>query len=152
MLKKLLGREGGMSKSSTKPGKKILIVDDERDTIVALKILLESAGYEIEASANGRLALQKLARRPFDLLILDRMMPDIDGDQVMQVLPETLRQKMPVVILSGKDKGRDIAEGYAGGATYYITKPFTNRQVLNIVNYLIGDLTEAQRQALDLNL
>lgn len=116
---------------------RILLVDDERDIILTVRTLLQGEGYEVETAHDGRVALQKLSLREFDLLILDRMMPDITGDEVMTCLTEDERRDMPIIIISAKDTVDDLLDASVGGATSYLTKPFANSDLLATIRQLL---------------
>jgi DNA-binding response OmpR family regulator len=135
-----------------KAKKTVLVVDDEADIRTVLRALLVAEGFNVETATNGEEALQMLKREKFDLLILDLLMPKMDGYQVVSNLSSEIGEKMPVIMLTARTTDRDILKGYSIGAAYYITKPFETKTVTNIVNYLIGDLTPEERAALDTKL
>ena len=132
--------------------KRILVVDDEPDVRFALSTLLTCKGFEVEEAEDGQKALEAIAVRRFDLIILDLLMPHAGGYEVIQRLPPSVREGTPVILLTAKSEDKDIMKGYALGATYYITKPFRNRRVVDVTEYLIGDLSAAQHEALELRL
>jgi DNA-binding response OmpR family regulator len=109
----------------------ILCVDDERDVTDLVRFLLTRAGCEVEAAASGRAALAAVhARRP-DLVLLDLMLPDIDGFGVCEILrrePETAR--IPVVMLTAWATNDAQSHGLSLGALDYLTKPFSPRELV----------------------
>lgn len=139
----------GLEKGANSNGKRILVVDDESDIRISLATLLMGKGYEVVCAADGSVALEKLKNERFDLMILDLMMPVTGGFAVLQALPEEVAQDMPVVIVTARGADKDIMRGYSKGASYYLVKPFTNREILNIVRYLIEDLDSAQKEHLE---
>lgn len=137
------------------PGKKkkrILVVEDEPDIRLNLATLLEASGYVTDEAEDGEVALEKLNNERYNMMILDLMMPNVDGYEVLERMPDPLRERLPVIILSAKNQDEDILKGYGLGATYYVTKPYENATILNIARYLIGDLTDKQRRSLERHL
>jgi len=129
--------------------KRILVVDDEPDIRMMLSKLLEAKGFETDQADNGESALTMLTASDYDLMILDLIMPVVNGHEVLHRINPELREKMPVVVLTAKDKDADMMQGYIDGATCYMTKPFSNQGILDVVNYFIGDLTPEERIALE---
>ncbi|NOZ02280.1 MAG: response regulator transcription factor [Deltaproteobacteria bacterium] len=129
--------------------KKILIVDDEPDIRFTLGIFLESKGFVAVAAENGKAALERLATENFDLMILDLLMPLVDGMGVLRSMDPELKAKLPTIVLTAKTQDEDVLQGYASGATYYMTKPFSNESILNVVNYFIGDLDTDKRMEIE---
>ena len=132
--------------------KKILEVDDEPDIHSVIKAVLSKKDYDVQSASDGQEALEKLSTQKYDLIILDVLMPNVDGFTVLQRIREGGQTDLPVVMLTAMSSGRDIWKGYEKGATYYLTKPFENKQLVNIVDYLIGDLPRDERLRLELNL
>ncbi len=106
----------------------ILICDDEADIVNALQIYLSQEDYILHTASNGKEALAVLANRRIDLLLLDIMMPELDGIQTMVKLRETYQ--MPVILLTAKSEDTDKILGLNLGADDYITKPFNPMEVL----------------------
>jgi two-component system response regulator ResD len=127
---------------------KVLIADDEYDIRFMLEQLLKLEGFEVSSAANGREALEKLNRDDFDLLILDLMMPEIDGFGVLSELDSARLSRMKVIILSAKATDEDRIRGYSVGAAHYVTKPFDNDSMVDIVRYLVGDLSPQERESI----
>lgn len=116
--------------------KKVLIVDDEPDIREILELLLKSNGYEVFSSADGVTALNILKENPStDLIILDVMMPHEDGITVLKKIREF--SKIPALFLTAKIQESDKAEAYASGGDDYLTKPFSQNELLMKVNSLI---------------
>ena len=106
----------------------ILVCDDEKDIAAALKIYLESGGYRVFTAENGLQALEAVRREPVQLLLLDIMMPGMDGIETLQKLREF--SNIPVILLSAKSEDTDKILGLGLGADDYITKPFQPMEVL----------------------
>ncbi|MDE5564907.1 MAG: response regulator transcription factor, partial [Oscillospiraceae bacterium] len=106
----------------------ILICDDEKDIVNALKIYLSSEDYMLHTAYNGKEALQIIRTEPIDLLLLDIMMPEMDGIEAMRHLRE--QYNLPVILLTAKSEDTDKILGLNLGADDYITKPFNPMEVL----------------------
>jgi len=114
--------------------KKILIVEDEESLLKLESILLTSKGYDVRGVPNGREALEAIAEEKPDLILLDIMLPEIDGFEVCRRVkedPET--QDIPVVMLTAKKTREDMAKGEKVGADWYITKPFKSAMVIETI-------------------
>ena len=102
--------------------KKILIVDDEPAIVKGLSFSLKQDGYEIDAAYDGEEAIEKFNSNPYDLIILDVMLPKLNGLGVLQRIRE--RSRVPVIMLTAKGEDMDKILGLDYGADDYITKPF----------------------------
>ncbi len=102
---------------------RILVVEDDRDLVLAVGYRLRKEGFEVTACSNGVSGLEALAERPFDLIILDRMMPEMDGDTMLKKLRSS-RDITPVLMLTAMDGIRDRVAGLDAGADDYLVKPF----------------------------
>jgi len=132
--------------------KRILAVDDESDIRMIIEAVLTSKGYEVETAVDGEDALMKLNQGKFNLVILDIMMPKLDGYGTLKAIRERGLNELPVVMLTAKSTDKDVWKGYEEGVTYYITKPFENTRLANIIDYLIGDLTPQEKARLETQL
>ncbi len=104
---------------------KILIVDDEIDTLLPLKRSLEVENYLVEGASNGHEALMKVKNDVPDLILLDLMMPEMDGYEVCTRLKnDEMTKNIPIIMLTAKDAVRDKVKGLDIGADDYVTKPF----------------------------
>jgi DNA-binding response OmpR family regulator len=118
--------------------KRILVVDDDENILNLEKTILEQKGFEVTAAIGGAAALEILAAQVFDLILLDVMMPDVDGFAVCRKIKEDARLKeVPVIFLTAKGGGEALAEGFESGALMYINKPFTANKLLTIVNTML---------------
>ncbi|GAB3224248.1 hypothetical protein GCM10027346_04190 [Hymenobacter seoulensis] len=116
----------------------ILIVDDEPNIVMSLEFLMRKNGYRVSIARNGTEALEAVDHTPFDVVLLDVMMPDVDGYHVCRHLRQRPdRAATRVVFLSAKSKEADIQKGYDAGADLYIPKPFSTRQLMEKVKELI---------------
>ena len=106
----------------------VLVCDDEKDIVAALKIYLEAEGYHVLTAFNGREALDVFAREPVDLILLDIMMPGMNGITTMSRLRE--QSNVPVIFLTAKSEDTDKVLGLNVGADDYITKPFNPVEML----------------------
>jgi CheY-like chemotaxis protein len=111
--------------------KKILIVDDEPNIVLSLDYLVRKKGYTPYIARNGSEALAIAQAEIPDLILLDIMMPDIDGYEVCQTLKNDPRfNDTKIIFLSAKSKKEDIEKGLQMGADKYFTKPFSTKQLL----------------------
>jgi len=105
--------------------KKILIVDDEKDLVEIIRLGLEPLGYQVFEAYDGQEGLEKARQIKPDLLILDLMLPKLDGYQVCRMLKFDVNYKeIPVILLTARAAEKDIAMGQEAGADAFITKPF----------------------------
>ena len=118
--------------------KKVLIVDDEPNIIVPLQFLMEQNGYDVIVAATGEAAMAALAADRPDLILLDIMLPGIDGYQVCQTIRSNSEwREMKIVFISAMGRDVDVAKGLALAADAYITKPFAIADVVEKVNHLL---------------
>jgi len=113
----------------------LLIVDDEERIRRLLKMYLERENYEIEEAENGEEALEKALKTDYDLILLDLMLPGMDGIDVCQKLRE--KKATPVIMLTAKGEESNRVEGFEVGADDYIVKPFSPREVVLRVKALL---------------
>ena len=119
--------------------KRILVVDDEMYIVNILDFTLATEGLEVVSAANGEEALRKAIERTPDLVILDVMMPKIDGFEVCRALKAKEETKdVPVILLTAKDRDADKEKGKEAGADLYVTKPFSPTRLLEDVRGLLG--------------
>ena len=119
---------------------RILVVEDEESLLKLESILFTSKGYRVTGVRGGKDALQSIAEGRPDLVVLDLMLPDMDGFEVCRAIkgnPETC--SIPVVMLTAKKSSRDLEAGRVAGADAYITKPFKSVKVLEVIEGLIGN-------------
>lgn len=121
--------------------KKILAVDDERHIVRLVQVNLERAGYEVVTAFDGKDALEKVAAEQPDLVVLDVMMPYMDGFEVLQNLrknPNT--RELPVIMLTAKAQDADVFRGWQSGVDCYLTKPFNPMELISFVKRIFKSL------------
>lgn len=116
-------------------GQRILVVDDEKPIADILKYNLEKEGYTVEEAFDGLEALRRVKEAPFDLVILDVMLPGLDGYSVCREIRRF--SPLPILMLTAKDQEMDIVLGLEMGADDYLTKPFGARELLARVRALL---------------
>ncbi len=122
--------------------RRILIVDDEPLIVKGLKYSLEQEGYETDSAADGEEALQKFFAKPFDLVLLDVMLPKMDGKEVCQRIRE--KSTVPVIMLTAKGDDMDKIMGFEYGADDYMTKPFNILEVKARIRSILRRATQWQ--------
>jgi len=130
--------------------KKILAVDDERHIVRLVQINLQKEGYDVTTASNGREALEKVAENKPDLIVMDVMMPEMDGFEALKRLkenPETA--EVPVIMLTAKAQDADVFRGWQSGADLYLTKPFNPSELLTFVKRLLQSQPEETTYSLD---
>ena len=118
---------------------KILIVEDEESLLKLESILLTSKGYDVRGVSNGQLALDSIEEERPDLVLLDIMLPEIDGFEVCQRIKDNPETKdIPVIMLTAKKSREDMARGEKVGADWYITKPFKSAMVIETIQRFLN--------------
>ncbi|HEX7900718.1 MAG TPA: response regulator [Planctomycetota bacterium] len=130
----------------------VLCVDDDVRLLRALSRLIRRHGYRVAAFPCADRALAWLPCGAPDVAILDLRMPGLDGWTLLREIGRREEGRVPVILLTGLDEDEDIARGYREGASYYLTKPFEPRRVLDILDYLVGDLDPRRREELEARL
>ena len=120
----------------------ILVVDDEPDTLGLIQLTLQTAGYQVQTAPGGQEALRIIRQEPPDLVILDIMMPDISGFDVMRALLKDPTPPPPVIYLTAKSGDEDQEVGLSLGVTHYLLKPITRGLLLDSINQALGTPTE----------
>lgn len=119
--------------------RKILIVEDEESLLKLESILLTTRGYNVTGVSDGLTALREVEENRPDLVLLDIMMPGIDGFEVCRRLKENSNTKdIPVVMLTAKKSSADQARGLEVGADAYVTKPFKSGRIIEIIEGLLN--------------
>jgi CheY-like chemotaxis protein len=117
----------------------ILLVDDEPDIIYSLKVSLEQAGYRVSTAENGQQALDTVANNRPDLILMDRMMPVMDGLEALRNLKQNpSTSDIPVVMLTGQDSYQDMEEGWDSGTDLYLTKPVFPAEILEYIRCILS--------------
>ena len=115
---------------------RILLVEDEEHLLDAIKLNLDMEGYDVTVACNGRVALEESEKKRFDLVILDVMLPELDGFQVCRTL-RIRNKQMPILFLSAKSSSSDRVQGLKIGGDDYLPKPFNLEELLLRVKNLI---------------
>lgn len=115
---------------------RILLVEDEENIRDTVKLNFELENFEVVTAENGRLALKHASEQHFDVMVVDVMLPEISGFQVVEQIRLTNRET-PIIFLTAKDQAQDRIQGLKKGADDYLTKPFVFEELLLRVNRLI---------------
>ena len=119
--------------------KRILIAEDEPSIVLSLEFLLAEAGYEVLTARNGMDALALAERCRPDLLVLDIMLPVVNGFEVCRTLRADVNHRdMRILMLTARGREHEVARGIALGANAYVTKPFGTRELMKTVTELLG--------------
>jgi DNA-binding response OmpR family regulator len=119
--------------------KRILVVDDEPNIVISLEFLMKREGFAVEIAADGEAALEALAGSAPDLVILDVMLPKMNGFEVCQQIRANPRWRgIRILMLTARGRDREIAKGLGLGADAYVTKPFSTRDLVAQVKQLLG--------------
>lgn len=117
----------------------VLIVDDVDANVLLLKLLISKAGYKTLTAYNGKDAIDIVLNHNPDLILLDIMMPVMDGHQVAKILKETPeRAEIPIIFLSALNSTEDIVQGFKLGAADYVSKPFNKDELLTRINHQVS--------------
>lgn len=123
--------------------KKILAVDDEKHIVRLVQINLEKEGYEVITANTGREALEKVAAEKPDLVIMDVMMPEMDGLEALAALKnDEATANIPIIMLTAKAQDADVFRGWQTGADLYLTKPFNPMELVTFVKRIFQGQTE----------
>jgi len=119
--------------------KSVLIVDDEPNIVAALEFLLQKNGYAVKIAANGEDALAQLDAFKPDLVLLDVMMPKVNGYEVCQRMRAHPQWRhIKIVILSAKGREVEVSKGMSLGADLYVTKPFSSSELVATIDKLLS--------------
>jgi DNA-binding response OmpR family regulator len=120
--------------------KRILVVDDEPELVKAIQIRLEQAGYEVLSADDGQEGLEKARKESPDLILLDLMLPKMDGYKVCRMLKFDEKYKqIPIIMLTARAQESDAALGLETGADAFIIKPFQHEAVLAKIKELLKE-------------
>ena len=119
--------------------RKVLVVDDNLDSTMILRSILEGHGFAVAVAHSGAEALAQLERELPDAILLDVMMPEMSGFEVLKrVKSAHATSNIPVIMVTAKMQDDDVMSGYQCGADYYITKPCTAKQLLYGLGLVLG--------------
>lgn len=117
---------------------RILVVDDNDDVRQLVASVLGEEGHKVQIAANGEAALDAIRRDPPDVVMLDIMMPQVDGYTVLKTMTEEgLKKRTKVLVLTAKTSEADWIRGYRLGADHYLTKPFTMVELISTLNDML---------------
>ena len=123
--------------------KKILAVDDEKHIVRLIQVNLERAGYEVATANDGAQALEMVAQDKPDLIVLDWMMPQLNGMETLKRLKANeATADIPVIMLTAKSQDQDVFKGWQSGVDSYLTKPFNPMELLTFVKRIFASLEE----------
>ncbi len=120
------------------PPLKVLVCDDERHIVRLIQVNLERQGYNVVTAFDGKEGLEKIRTEKPNVVVLDVMMPYMDGFEVLKTIrrePET--ENLPVIMLTAKAQDKDVFEGYHYGADMYLTKPFNPMELVTFVKRIV---------------
>lgn len=116
----------------------ILLVDDEPNILVPLEFLMKKEGYRTLTAGNGRAALKILKKEAVQIVLLDVMMPEMNGFEVAQTIRNTPGlEQTRIIFLTAKGTKEDKMKGYSNGGEVYLTKPFDNQELIDTVNEVV---------------
>jgi two-component system chemotaxis response regulator CheY len=122
--------------------KTILVVDDDTTSRAVVVKVIESRSHRVVEAASGAEAIAVCQRgTPINLLVLDVIMAEMDGFETLERIRQLGFNATPVIMLTGQTRDEQMIAGYQAGVDYYLTKPFKPEALVNIVDYLIGDLS-----------
>ena len=125
---------------------RVLIVDDEPDILLMLRLSLEAEGFETALAADGERAVERLSEESFDCVLLDVMMPVLDGWGVLEHVQRSEGEAPPIIVVSAKSSDHDVARALRLGAAEYISKPFEVANLSKTINRVVA-LTPEEREA-----
>ncbi len=118
---------------------RVLIVDDEPNIVLSLQFLLSREGYDIDIARDGESALELAARKPPDLVVLDLMLPGLDGYEVCRRLrASAATAATKIVVVTARAREAERVRGLEEGADAYVTKPFSTRELIATVGRFLG--------------
>lgn len=121
--------------------KRILVADDEEILRMLICDSLEDLGFEIDEAEDGADALEQVTNTSYDLLILDYMMPELTGLEVIERLPADVKERTPILMLTAKAQEADRQQAIDKGANYFMSKPFSPVELIAFVEELLHDKT-----------
>lgn len=127
-----------MNETNMTGDKRILIVEDDKDINTLIAYNLKKSGFSVEQEFNGKDAMRKIREEVFDIVILDIMLPEIDGFDICKEIEDDPRYfRSFVVVVSAKSRQQDRLYAHLLGADYYLSKPFTISELMAAVNEII---------------
>lgn len=132
--------------------KKILTCDDEKNIVRLIQVNLERQGYEVVTAYNGRECLEVCEREHPDLIVLDLMMPEMTGFEVLDTLKKNpATENIPVIMLTARTQDQDVLRGWQAGVECYLTKPFNPIELVTFIKRIFAvEEQEAAEKRYDL--
>ena len=125
--------------TETNNAKRVLVVDDEPNIVTSIEFLMKRAGFSVDIARDGNQALAALEGLPPDVILLDVMMPGLDGYEVCQQIRQDARYAhTKIVMLTARGRERERQMGIDAGADAYVTKPFSTRDLVQQVKEMVG--------------
>ena len=129
-----------MNFGETQGMKRVLLIEDEQDIASLLSARLTQAGYAVSVANSGEAGIRETVERLPDLVILDIMLPDMDGHTVCETLRRTFPSwVLPILMLTARDQTPDHTRAFVSGADFYMTKPYQPEALVNAVRLLTED-------------
>jgi len=120
--------------------KRILIIEDEEDIAQTTKMIIELEGYKAEIAQNGIEALHKVYNKKYDLILLDIVLPELNGYQICRILKDDGKYKnIPILMLTAKTPRSNKFRGIETGADDYLTKPYESTQLIATIKHLLKE-------------
>ena len=128
----------------------ILVVDDHLPTLQLIKSALDGLGMKVTTATNGAECLLAVHQERPDLIILDVIMPVMDGFQTLEVLQQSSEtEAIPVIMLTARSSDRDVAHGWRAGVSSYLTKPFSGDELVSLVRRVLEGTARVSQEAAD---
>ncbi len=119
--------------------KRVLVVDDEANIVISLEYLMKREGFEVAIAADGEAALAALAQSTPDLVLLDVMLPKVNGFDICQkIRANPTWRGIKILMLTARGRDTEVAKGLRVGADVYVTKPFSTKELVAQVKQLLG--------------
>jgi len=117
---------------------RILVVDDDEHIQKSLSQYLEMEDFEVEVASSGQEALERAALQAFDLVLMDIMMPEMDGFEVVEILrAQEATSRVPIILLTARGQDTDVLKGYHLGVSSYLTKPFNLDELVETIREVL---------------
>lgn len=127
-----------MSETAKVARHRILVVDDDEHIQKSLSQYLEMEDFEVEVASSGQEALDRAALQAFDLVLLDIMMPEMDGFEVVESLrAQEATSRVPIILLTARGQDTDVLKGYHLGVSSYLTKPFNLDELVETIREVL---------------
>ncbi len=124
-------------------GGSILVIEDDPRSIRLMELILDSYGYQVVIARNGKEGLAAARRQPFDLILLDLMLPEVDGFEVLiELESDPALADIPVVVTSARARPTTKEEAMGLGADFYLTKPYRKAELLDVITTFLDEDSE----------